>query len=145
MNNNINNNTEKKKNVNPNIKTEAYKINLDVENERVLYERLLKKSNNRSGLVKDALTMYLALIERGAYVSPFMKNNDSDWNTILNNLSLDNNLGRPAQVVKEEIIEQKIQQQEQQPVQQPRKEELNTASVCEDDFNMDDDDDLEWN
>ena len=139
-------NKETKKNTN--IITEAYKINLEVDREREIYEELLKKSNNKSGLVKDALVMYLTLIKSGAYTSPFLNTNTSDWDMILRNLSLDRNLGRPAQEVKEEVIAQQVQQQEYQPVQQPRKEELNTSSICEDDedddFSMDDDDELDY-
>lgn len=129
------------------ILTEAYKINLEIPKEKEIYEELLKRSNNKSGLVKDALTMYLALIKKGAYVSPFLNNNTSDWDAILKNLSLDSSLGRPAQVVKEEVIEQKIEQQEQQKIsynQIDNTKETLSLKDDEDDFIEDDEDDLEY-
>lgn len=126
------------------ILTEAYKINLDVKNEKELYDELLSKSNNKSGLVKDALTMYLALIKKGAYVSPFLNKETSDWDTILKNLSLDSNLGRPAQVVKEEVIEKQIQQQEEKIVystaENNHKEKLSLKDEDEDEDDSGNDD-----
>ena len=135
-------NKETKKNTN--IITEAYKINLEVDREREIYEELLKKSNNKSGLVKDALVMYLTLIKSGAYTSPFLNTNTSDWDMILRNLSLDRNLGRPAQEVKEEVIAQQVQQQEYKPVQQSDRVELNTASAYEDELEEDEDNDFDY-
>ena len=136
------NNKETKKNIN--IITEAYKINLEIDREREIYEELLKKSNNKSGLVKDALVMYLTLIKSGAYTSPFLNTNTSDWDMILRNLSLDRNLGRPAQEVKEEVIAQQVQQQEYKPVQQSDRVELNTASAYEDELEEDEDNDFDY-
>ena len=135
-------NKETKKNIN--IITEAYKINLEVDREREIYEELLKKSNNKSGLVKDALVMYLTLIKSGAYTSPFLNTNTSDWDMILRNLSLDRNLGRPAQEVKEEVIAQQVQQQEHKSVQQSSRVELNTASAYEDELEEDEDNDFDY-
>ena len=136
------NNKETKKNIN--IITEAYKINLEIDREREIYEELLKKSNNKSGLVKDALVMYLTLIKSGAYTSPFLNTNTSDWDMILRNLSLDRNLGRPAQEVKEEVIAQQVQQQEYKSVQQSDRVELNTASAYEDELEEDEDNDFDY-
>ena len=136
------NNKETKKNIN--IITEAYKINLEIDREREIYEELLKKSNNKSGLVKDALVMYLTLIKSGAYTSPFLNTNTSDWDMILRNLSLDRNLGRPAQEVKEEVIAQQVQQQEHKSVQQSDRVELNTASAYEDELEEDEDNDFDY-
>ena len=129
------------------ILTEAYKINLEIPKEKELYEELLRRSNNKSGLVKDALTMYLALIKKGAYVSPFLNNNTSDWDTILKNLSLDSSLGRPAQVVKEEVIEQKIEQQEQQKQQEQQEQQkisYNQVDNTKETLSLEDDDEDEF-
>lgn len=136
------NNKETKKNTN--IITEAYKINLEIDREREIYEELLKKSNNKSGLVKDALVMYLTLIKSGAYTSPFINSNTSDWDMILRNLSLDRNLGRPAQTVKEEVIQEKIQEQQsvQQPIQQQSR--ISDMSIFDEDEEENEDNDFDY-
>lgn len=98
--------TKKTKEVNPNLRTEAYKLNLDIESERIIYEELLQKSNNKSGLVKDALNMYLVMVKKHGYPSPFLSSNTVDWSSILNNSGMVEDLGLTTKQVKQQVIQQ---------------------------------------
>lgn len=88
---------------NPNIVTEAFKLNKEIEVEKAICE-LLERSSNKSGLIKDALGMYACLVNELGYASPYIQNNVSDWASILANLNVSRMIGKPAQQVKQEVI-----------------------------------------
>lgn len=92
---------------NQNIMTEAFKLNKEIEVERAICE-LLERSNNKSGLIKDALGMYACLVNELGYKSPYIQNNVSDWTTILANLNVSGLIGRPAEQVKQEVIQKAV-------------------------------------
>lgn len=92
---------------NRNIVTEAFKLNKEIEVEKAICE-LLERSNNKSGLIKDALAMYACLVNELGYASPYIQNNVSDWTAILANLNVSGMIGRPAQEVKQEVVNKTI-------------------------------------
>lgn len=97
---------------NPNISTEAFKLNKEIPVEKDIRE-FLDRSNNKSGLIKDALSMYMYMVNVQGYVSPFLQNNTGNWDAIFNNInnnnvSVDNLIGRPAEQVKEEVIKSAV-------------------------------------
>lgn len=92
---------------NPNITTEAFKLNKEIPLEKEIRE-FLDRSNNKSGLIKDALSMYMHVVNVQGYASPYLQNNVGDWGAIFsnlnNNVNVDNLIGRPAEQVKQEVI-----------------------------------------
>lgn len=96
---------------NPNITTEAFKLNKEIPLEKEIRE-FLDRSNNKSGLIKDALSMYMHVVNVQGYASPYLQNQVGDWGAIFNNLNnnvnVDNLIGRPAQQVKQEVINNAI-------------------------------------
>lgn len=96
---------------NPNISTEAFKLNKEIPLEKEIRE-FLDRSNNKSGLIKDALSMYMHVVNVQGYASPYIQNNVGDWGAIFsslnNNVNVDNLIGRPAEQVKQEVINNAI-------------------------------------
>ena len=99
--------TKETKVKNPNISTEAFKLNKEIPLEKEIRE-FLDRSNNKSGLIKDALSMYMHVVNVQGYASPYLQNNVGDWGAIFsnlnNNVNVDNLIGRPAEQVKQEVI-----------------------------------------
>lgn len=99
--------TKETKVKNPNISTEAFKLNKEIPLEKEIRE-FLDRSNNKSGLIKDALSMYMHVVNVQGYASPYLQNQVGDWGAIFNNLNnnvnVDNLIGRPAEQVKQEVI-----------------------------------------
>ena len=117
-----NNNTETKKRrakkaTDVTLVTEAFKLNKEIEKERVICEELLEKSNNKSGLIKDALLMYYVMVKNHGYVSPYLQTNETDWDRIIaGTVGFANTMGRPTQEVKREYIERHQEPVMEQPV-----------------------------
>lgn len=88
---------------NPNITTEAFKLNKDIPLESEIRD-FLDNSSNKSGLIKDALSMYMHMVKVKGYPSPYIQNNVGDWDTIFDNLNISSMIGRPMNEVKEEVI-----------------------------------------
>lgn len=95
---------------NPNITTEAFKLNKDIPLDSEIRD-FLDNSSNKSGLIKDALSMYMHMVKVKGYPSPYIKNNVGDWDTIFDNLNISTMIGRPAEEVKKEVINNNYQVQ----------------------------------
>lgn len=118
--------TKKKEDV-TNLKVETFRLNRDNDSDKELIE-FLEKSNNKTGLVKDALKMYKTLVESGAYHSPFIKGSETNWDVIFATLDPSRIItGRRPEVVKEEIkqeLRERAQQQYQAPAEEPVEESI---------------------
>lgn len=90
--------------------SETFRLNRGVEVDAEIID-FLAKSNNKSGLIKDALMMYKALVETGAYNSPFLVNTATDWTRVLANLDPSKLLGQTQETVKENIKKELRSQQ----------------------------------
>lgn len=130
---------KKKVTKNPDVTSETFRLNRNNEGDLQIIE-LLEKSNNKSGLIKDALGMYKVMIEQFGYNSPFIVNTSTDWTRVLTQLDPSNMIGRPGQVVKEEVKQELREYIEPaRPVAQPVREELPEEIYEEDDEDDDDD------
>lgn len=91
---------------NKNLSTETFKLNTEIPVEKEIRE-LLDRSTNKSGLIKDALSMYNYVIQNKGYVSPYLQNNVGNWDILFNNLdaNVNNLIGRQAEQVKQEVIQ----------------------------------------
>lgn len=125
----------KKKVKNPNLTSETFRLNKEVTVDAEIIE-FLERSNNKTGLIKDAIMMYKALVDSGAYNSPFLSDTKTDWSAIFSKLDPAMMLGATPSAVKNGIKEELRSYQE--PVHQTR-EELSTDT--EYNYNYDDDGD----
>ena len=77
--------TKETKNTKSNLVTETFRLNKKIQSDIEIIE-FLKRSNNKTGLVKDALRMYKTLVDKKAYSSPFLEDTETDWNMIFANI-----------------------------------------------------------
>lgn len=96
------------------IIAETFRLNADANKDKEIIE-FLATSNNKSGLIKDALNMYKAMIDRGMYVSPYIKRNETDWDKIFSNLDPSKMItGRRPEEVKESVKQEVREYEEHQ-------------------------------
>lgn len=96
------------------IIAETFRLNADANKDKEIIE-FLATSNNKSGLIKDALNMYKAMIDRGMYVSPFIKKDATDWDKIFSNLDPSKMItGRRPEEVKESVKQEVREYEEHQ-------------------------------
>lgn len=113
--------------------SETFRLNTKTDKQIIEF---LKKSNNKTGLIKDAISMYKSLVESGRYRSPFLLETETNWDAIFATVEPNLLLGRqPSQVkesVKEELREYKeIEREVKNKVVEPVEEE------CEEDYEED--------
>lgn len=127
-----------------NITSETFRLNKNVEVDSEIID-FLAKSNNKSGLIKDAIMMYKALVESGAYQSPYLVSTAVDWTRILTNIDPSKIIGRSPETEKEKVKEEiKSYQPQQQPVEEKIVEEEIYEDVYEEIYDeIEDDDDNE--
>lgn len=128
------------------IIAETFRLNADANKDKEIIE-FLATSNNKSGLIKDALNMYKAMIDRGMYVSPYIKKDATDWDKIFSNLDPSKMItGRRPEDVKESVKQEikeynECQKQYKPEVHESVVEEQEELEVYED---GDDDNDLDF-
>lgn len=93
---------------NENISTEAFKLNKEIPLEAEI-RAFLDRSNNKSGLIKDALSMYMHMVNVKGYASPYIQNNVGDWDAIFSNLNVSAMIGKTPQEVKKEVIAETVE------------------------------------
>ena len=128
-----------KKRENDNLKVETFRLNRGNNGDRELID-FLEKSNNKTGLVKDALKMYKTLVESGAYHSPYLEGSETNWDIIFATLDPSKIIvGRRPEVVKEEVKQElrgRVHQQYQEPIEESDDENY-------DDFDGNEDNDID--
>lgn len=67
------------------VESETFRLNSNIQGDREIIH-FLEQSNNKSALIKDALSMYAYLVKSGLYSSPYIQKTSKDWEAILMNL-----------------------------------------------------------
>lgn len=125
------------------IIAETFRLNADANKDKEIIE-FLATSNNKSGLIKDALNMYKAMIDRGMYVSPYIKKDATDWDKIFSNLDPSKMItGRRPEDVKESVKQEikeydECQKQYKPEVDEPVVEEQEVEPVVEEVITIED-------
>ena len=125
---------KEKKAKNPNQTSETFRLNKESKLDAEIIE-FLERSHNKTGLFKDAIMMYKALVDKGAYKSPFLSDTKTDWSSIFSKLDPAMMLGATPDEVKNNVKEE-LRGYEKPVYQQTSKEELSVN----DDYDYDDED-----
>ena len=121
----------KSKKKNPDLTSETFRLNRKCDSEIINF---LEKSNNKTGLIKDAIMMYKSLVESGAYNSPFLSDTKTDWSAIFSKLDPAMMLGATPETVKNNVKE------ELRSYQEPVATQPVVENISDDDYDYDDED-----